>query len=120
MLFANPRIAMNDVYVTGFLVLAAALFVPVWLGAWRRWWQVALVVPLVGVLLGLALASKWVAAYAIGGFLLLVLLRSALGRVIALVGMLGLTATLGALAIRPARGGRARIATGRSCSSWCC
>ncbi|MEZ4596131.1 MAG: phospholipid carrier-dependent glycosyltransferase [Chloroflexota bacterium] len=67
MLFANPRIAMNDVYVTGFLVLAAALFAPVWLGVWRRWWQVALVVPLVGLLLGLALASKWVAAYAIGG-----------------------------------------------------
>lgn len=102
MLFANPRIAMNDAYVTGFLVLAAALFAPVWLGSWRRWWQVALVVPLVGVLLGLALASKWVAAYAIGGFLLLVLLRSSLGRVIALLGMIALTATLGALAIRPA------------------
>lgn len=104
MLFANPRIAMNDAYVTGFLVLAATLFVPVWLGSWRRWWQVALVVPLVGVLLGLALASKWVAAYAIGGFVLLVLLRSAAGRVVALLGMLGLTATLGALAIHPSRG----------------
>ncbi|HEU5455367.1 MAG TPA: phospholipid carrier-dependent glycosyltransferase, partial [Nocardioides sp.] len=102
MLFANPRIAMNDAYVTGFLVLAAALFAPVWLGSWRRWWQVALVVPLVGVFLGLALASKWVAAYAIGGFVLLMLLRSASGRVIALLGMLVLTATLGALAIRPA------------------
>lgn len=102
MLFANPRIAMNDAYVTGFLVLAAALFAPVWLGAWRRWWQVALVVPLVGLLLGLALASKWVGAYAIGGLVLLVLLRSSLGRVIALLGMATLTATLGALAIRPA------------------
>ena len=28
MLFANARIAMNDVYVTTFLVLAALLFVP--------------------------------------------------------------------------------------------
>ncbi|MFN8521390.1 MAG: phospholipid carrier-dependent glycosyltransferase, partial [Chloroflexota bacterium] len=102
MLFANPRIAMNDAYVTGFLVLAAALFAPVWLGTWRRWWQVVLVVPLVGALLGLALASKWVAAYAIGGFVLLVLLRSSLGRVIALFGMIALTATLGALAVRPA------------------
>jgi len=102
MLFANPRIAMNDAYVTGFLVLAAVLFAPVWLGTWRRSWQVVLVVPLVGVLLGLALASKWVAAYAIGGIVLLVLLRSSLGRVIALLGMIALTATLGALAIRPA------------------
>ena len=33
--------------------------------------------------------------------MLLVLLRSASGRVVALLGMLGLTATLGALAIRP-------------------
>lgn len=102
MLFANPRIAMNDAYVTGFLVLAAALFAPVWLGTWRRWWQVVLVLPLVGVLLGLALASKWVAAYAIGGFVLLMLLRSSLGRSIALLGMIAMTAILGALAIRPA------------------
>ena len=33
-----------------------------------------------GVLLGLALASKWVAAYAIGALGILVLMRSALGR----------------------------------------
>ena len=102
MLFANSRIAMNDVYVTGFLVMATTLFVPIWLGSWRRPWQVLLAVPLIGVLLGLALASKWVAAYAIGGFLLLMMLRSGLGRVIALAGMVGLTAVLGALAIRPA------------------
>ncbi|MFN8520401.1 MAG: phospholipid carrier-dependent glycosyltransferase [Chloroflexota bacterium] len=104
MLFVNSRIAMNDVYVTGFLVMAAALFAPVWLGTWRRWWQATLVVPLVGVLLGLALASKWVAAYAIGGFVLLVLLRSSLGRVVALLGMVFLTAVLGALAIHPSQG----------------
>ncbi len=102
MLFANSRIAMNDVYVTGFLVMAATLFVPVWLGSWRKPWQVLLVLPIVGVLLGLALASKWVAAYAIGCFVLLMLLRSGIGRVIALAGMVGVTAVLGALAIRPA------------------
>ncbi len=102
MLFANSRIAMNDVYVTGFLIMAATLFVPIWLGSWRKPWQVLLLLPIIGVLLGLALASKWVAAYAIGGFLLLMLLRSGLGRIIALAGMVGLTAVLGALAIRPA------------------
>ena len=102
MLFANSRIAMNDVYVTGFLVMAATLFVPIWLGSWRRPWQVLLLLPIIGVLLGLALASKWVAAYAIGGFLLLMFLRSGLGRIMALAGMVGLTALLGALAIRPA------------------
>ena len=68
-----------------------------------------MLIPIIGVLLGLALASKWVAAYAIGGFLLLMLLRSGLGRLIALAGMIGLTAVLGALAIRPA--GRARPAS---------
>ena len=101
MLFANSRIAMNDVYVTGFLVMATTLFVPIWLGSWRRPWQVLLLLPIIGVLLGLALASKWVAAYAIGGFMLLILLRSGLGRLIALAGMIGLTAVLGAMAVRP-------------------
>ena len=102
MLFANSRIAMNDVYVTGFLVMALTVFAPVWLGSWRKHWQVLLVLPIVGVLLGLALASKWVAAYAIGCFVLLVLLRSGLGRLIALAGMVGITSLLGALAIRAA------------------
>jgi hypothetical protein len=102
MLFSNARIAMNDVYVTAFIVLAAALFTGFLQGRWRSAWQLVLGLPVVGVLLGLALASKWVAAYAIGGFVLLVLLRSSLGRLIALAGMIGLTAVLGAAAIRPA------------------
>src|SRR4029077_16650169 len=55
--------------------------------------------PVLGVLFGLALASKWVAAYAIGGAILIVLLRSWLGRRIALAAMLGLTAVLGYLAV---------------------
>ena len=81
MLFANSRIAMNDVYVTTFILarrgpLHARLH-------WRR------PAPLEGrrrcssapaSRSGLALASKWVALYAIGGLVLLVLLRSALGR----------------------------------------
>jgi dolichyl-phosphate-mannose--protein O-mannosyl transferase len=102
MLFANARIAMNDVYVTFFIVAALTLFVGLWLGRWRRGWQVAAGLIGVGLLLGLGLASKWVAAYAIGGIVLLVLFRSALGRLLALAGMIGLTAVLGAMAIRPA------------------
>ena len=41
------------------------------------------------------------ALYAIGGLGLLVLLRSGLGRVTALLGMIALTSVLGAMAIRP-------------------
>ena len=94
---------MNDTYVAGFMMAALTVFVPLYLGLWRRRWQVILGSSRVGILLGLALASKWVGAYAIGGIVLLVLLRSALGRIIALVGMIGLTAALGALAIRAPR-----------------
>ena len=102
MFFANARIAMNDTYVTGFIVAAVMLFAPIYLGIWRRPWQVAGALAAIGVLLGLALASKWVAAYAIGGLALLVLLRSALGRIVALLALILMTGTLGALAIRPA------------------
>jgi hypothetical protein len=98
--FANSRIGMNDVYVTTFLVAAALLFTPLYLVPRRPWTAVALLLG-AGLCLGLALASKWVAMYAIGGLVLLVLLRSALGRAIALLGMIALTAVLGAMAVRP-------------------
>ncbi|MDQ3492109.1 MAG: phospholipid carrier-dependent glycosyltransferase [Chloroflexota bacterium] len=100
MFFANARIAMNDTYVTGFIVAALAVFAPLYLGIWRGRLAVLLGLPLVGLLLGLALASKWAGAYAIGLVLLLILLRSAMGRIIALLGMIGLTGLLGFLAIR--------------------
>ncbi|MFI5261883.1 MAG: phospholipid carrier-dependent glycosyltransferase [Candidatus Limnocylindrales bacterium] len=99
MFFANARIAMNDIYVALFIVAAYTLFVPIYLGLLRRRWAVALAIPAIGVLLGLALASKWVGAYAIGGIVLLVLLRSALGRLLALAAMIGMTGVLGWLAI---------------------
>ena len=81
MLFVQSRIAMNDVYV-GRLHPRR---VPAVRGAVDRrrsahrhaFWAV---LPAIGVLLGLALASKWVAAYAIGALGILVLGRSALGR----------------------------------------
>lgn len=101
MLFANSRIGMNDVYVTTFIVAAALLFAPLYLAP-RRWWVTVTLLIGAGLALGLALASKWVALYAIGGLVLLVLLRSGLGRMIALLGMITLTAVLGAMAVRSA------------------
>ena len=103
MLFANARIAMNDVYVTAFVLLAVLLLAPLYLAP-RRPWTAAGLVAGAGVALGLALASKWVALYAIGGLGLLVLLRSALGRALALLVMVGMTAVLGTMAIRPEAG----------------
>jgi len=51
--------------------LAAVLFTPVYTGQVRRAWPAALLLVGTGVALGLALASKWVALYAIGGLVLL-------------------------------------------------
>ncbi|MBF6604643.1 MAG: phospholipid carrier-dependent glycosyltransferase [Chloroflexi bacterium] len=95
MFFVQSRIAMNDVYVGLFLMAAYVVFAGLWLGIWRRRWAFWVAMPAIGVLLGLGLASKWVAAYAIAAVGLLVLLRSALGRVLAIVGMVAVTIVLG-------------------------
>ena len=102
MFFVQSRIGMNDVYVGLLIVAAYTLFAAVWTGWWR--WRGAfwVAMPVVGLLLGLALASKWVAAYAIGALVLLLLVRSALGRVLAILGLIGITTVLGYLAITPA------------------
>jgi hypothetical protein len=55
--------------------------------------------PLIGIALGLALAAKWVALYAIGGLALLVLARSALGRLLLIGGLIVITGVLGNLAL---------------------
>jgi Gpi18-like mannosyltransferase/predicted membrane-bound dolichyl-phosphate-mannose-protein mannosyltransferase len=102
MLFVQSRIGMNDAYVGVGIVAAYCLFAWLWLrpGTTRRHWLAwALGMPLLGVVLGLALASKWVAAYAIGGLGILVLARSALGRVMLILGMIAATAVLGYIAI---------------------
>jgi hypothetical protein len=105
MLFVQSRIGMNDAYVGVFIVAAYTLFAALWTGYWR--WRGAfwVVMPLVGVFLGLALASKWVALYAIGGIGLLILVRSALGRLLAILGLVALTGVLGHLALVVPQGG---------------
>ncbi len=99
MFFVQSRIAMNDAYVAFFIIAAYTLFAAIWTGWWR--WRGAfwLAMPAIGVLLGLALASKWVAAYAIGAIGILILARSALGRITLLVGMLAATTVLGYMAM---------------------
>ena len=102
MLFAQSRIGMNDSYVGLGIVAAYVVFAALWLhpGESRRHWLAfALGIPLMGSFLGFALASKWVAAYAIGGMGVLVLARSALGRALLLSGLVVLTTATGYVAI---------------------
>ena len=99
MLFVQSRIAMNDVYVGFFIVAAYALFAPLWTGRWRSPWAFWIVLPMVGVLLGLALASKWVALYAVAGIAVLILGRSALGRIMLILGFVLGTTVLGLMAM---------------------
>jgi hypothetical protein len=102
MFFVQSRIAMNDTYVGGFLLLAYLLFALLWLGektsrkAWLAFW---FGMPALGVILGLALASKWVGLYAIASIGILILIRSALGRLITIVGLAAGTGILGWQAI---------------------
>jgi predicted membrane-bound dolichyl-phosphate-mannose-protein mannosyltransferase len=107
MLFAQSRIGMNDSYVGLGIVAAYVVFAALWLhpGESRRHWLAfALGMPLLGGLLGFALASKWVAAYAIGGLGILILARSALGRAVLLSGLVVLATATGYVAISVAEG----------------
>jgi hypothetical protein len=102
MAFAQSRIAMNDTYVAGLLLLAYVVFALLWLGdkttrrSWIAFWAG---MPLLGVILGLALASKWVALYAIASIGVLILIRSALGRLVTILAMVAGTGVLGWTAI---------------------
>ena len=96
MSYTMSRIAMNDIYVATFIVAAYALFWQIWSGRWARsaWWAL----PLVGVLVGLAAATKWVGWYALIGLWVLVLARSNFGRfvLVAGIGFITVVAGLGA------------------------
>ena len=107
MLFVQSRIGMNDSYVGLGIVGAYTLFAALWLhpgDSRRHWVAFALGMPLIGLLLGFALASKWVAAFAIGGLGILVLVRSALGRLILTAALVLLTTVLGYIAISVGEG----------------
>ena len=99
MMFVQSRIGMNDVYVGLFIVAAYTLFAGIWTGRWRSPWAFWVVLPVVGLLLGLGLASKWVALYAIAGIAVLILARSALGRILLILGFALATTVLGYMAI---------------------
>ena len=99
MFFVQSRIGMNDAYVGLFILAAYTVFAAIWTGWWRGRAAFWVGMPIIGLLLGLALASKWVAAYAIGALVLLLLVRSALGRVLAILGLIAMTGVLGYLAM---------------------
>jgi 4-amino-4-deoxy-L-arabinose transferase-like glycosyltransferase len=99
MFFAQSRIAMNDTYVGGFLLLAYLIFAVLWLKVWKSRAAFWLGMPVLGVVLGLALASKWVAVYAMASIGILILLRSALGRLVTILGLAAGTGVLGWMAI---------------------
>jgi predicted membrane-bound dolichyl-phosphate-mannose-protein mannosyltransferase len=94
MSYVMSRIAMNDIFVTVFIVAAYLAFWQIWSGRWARsaWW----VLPLVGVLIGLAAATKWVGFYALAGIWILVLARSSLGRLL-LVALVAFATVVGGI-----------------------
>ena len=94
MSYVMSRISMNDIFVATFIVAAYLVFWQVWSGRWARsaWWAM----PLVGILIGLAAASKWVGWYALAGLLVLVLARSDLGRLL-LVGLAAIVLVVGGI-----------------------
>ncbi|HEY5474454.1 MAG TPA: phospholipid carrier-dependent glycosyltransferase, partial [Candidatus Limnocylindrales bacterium] len=99
MLFAQSRIAMNDTYVGGILLLAYVIFALLWLNGGKRRYAFWVGMPILGVVLGLALSAKWVALYAIASIGVLILIRSALGRLLTILALAAGTGVLGYQAI---------------------
>ncbi|MEO6294919.1 MAG: phospholipid carrier-dependent glycosyltransferase [Candidatus Limnocylindria bacterium] len=94
MSYVMSRISMNDIFVAVFITAGYLVFWQIWSGRWARsaWWAL----PLVGVLIGLAAATKWVGFYALAGLWVLILARSDLGRLL-LVALVALATVIGAI-----------------------
>jgi hypothetical protein len=112
MLFVQSRIGMNDAYVGLFLLAGYVLFAGLWTGLWQRRWAFWVAMPAIGLLMGLALASKWVAAFAIAAMAVLVLARSALGRILLILGLMVVTVVLGYEGLTYAAPAAGQVATG--------
>jgi hypothetical protein len=99
MLFAQSRIATNDTYVSGLLALAFLIFALMWIEVPRRRLAFWLGMPALGIVLGLALGAKWEALFAIACIGMLILVRSALGRLLTILSLCVATGVLGWVAI---------------------
>jgi Gpi18-like mannosyltransferase/predicted membrane-bound dolichyl-phosphate-mannose-protein mannosyltransferase len=99
MFFVSARIAMNDVYATFFIVAAYALFAALWMGCWRGKAAAIIGLPSVGLLLGLALASKWVGLYAMAAIAIMILVRTRIGRWLLVAGLILISGVLGCAAL---------------------
>ena len=96
--FVQSRIGMNDVYLLALLLGGAVAFVAWLQGRARGALSGGLLLVVAGLLLGGALASKWVALYGIFGLGIIWLARSAPGRLLVAGGL----ALLGAVLLPPA------------------
>ena len=96
--FVQSRIGMNDVYLLALLLGGAVAFVAWLQGRVRGALSGGLLLVVAGLLLGGALASKWVALYGIFGLGIMWLARTAPGRLLVAGGL----ALLGALLLPPA------------------
>jgi hypothetical protein len=96
--FVQSRIGMNDVYLLALLLGGAVAFVAWLQGRARGALSGGLLLLVAGLLLGGALASKWVALYGIFGLGIIWLARTAPGRLLVAGGL----ALLGAVLLPPA------------------
>ena len=96
--FVQSRIGMNDVYLLALLLGGAVAFVAWLQGRVRGALSGGLLLLVAGLLLGGALASKWVAIYGIFGLGIIWLARTAPGRLLVAAGL----ALLGAVLLPPA------------------
>ena len=96
--FVQSRIGMNDVFLLALLLGGAVAFVAWLQGRARGPLAGGLLLTLAGLLLGGALASKWVALYGMFGLGIIWLARTAPGRLLVAGGL----ALLGAILLPPA------------------